>query len=59
MRHNISNVCKSSLIASFCTLKAERFYDSLSDELIPLWIKDCRMHNGTFLDLVRASYLCS
>jgi hypothetical protein len=59
MRRNISNVSKTSLVSSLCPYKAERFYDALSDELIPTWIKDCRISHESFLDSVRASYLCS
>jgi hypothetical protein len=59
MRRNIGNVSHSSLIGSLCPRKAERFYDALSDELIPLWIKDCGITHGDFLDKVRASYLNS
>ena len=59
MRRNISNVARTSQVASLCPYKAERFYDALSDELIPMWIKNFHMHNGDFLDLVRASYLVS
>ena len=59
MRRNISNVARTSQVASLCPYKAERFYDALSDELIPMWIKNYHIHNGKFLDLVRASYLVS
>jgi hypothetical protein len=59
MRKNLANVSKKSLVSSLCPHKAEYFYDSLSDELIPMWIKDCRIQHEAFLDMVRASYLCS
>lgn len=59
MRRNISNVSATSLIGSLCPRKAEGFYDSLCDELIPMWIKDCSVTHGDFLDRVRASYLNS
>jgi hypothetical protein len=58
MRKNISNVARTSLVASLCPYKAERFYDALSDELIPTWTRS-RLKNGDFLDLVRSSYLVS
>jgi hypothetical protein len=64
MRRNLSNVKGEGqtgmlMVCSLCPYKAERFYDALSDELIPMWIKNFHMHNGDFLDLVRASYLVS
>ena len=64
MRKNLSNVKlkgEGSLltVCSLCPLKAERFYDSLSDELIPIWIKDCRIPDEAFIDSLRQAYLCS
>lgn len=59
MRRNLSNVSKTSMVCSLCPYKAERFYDALCDELIPTWIKNCRISHEFFLDSVRASYLCS
>ncbi len=59
MRRNISNVSKTSMVCSLCPYKAERFYDALCDELLPTWIKDCFIPHESFLDSVRASYLCS
>jgi hypothetical protein len=44
---------------SLCPFKAERFYDTLCDELIPAWIKDSRVSNEAFVDSLRAGYLCS
>jgi hypothetical protein len=64
MRRNLANVKlkgEGSLltVCSLCPLKAERFYDSLSDELIPIWIKDCRIPDEAFIDSLRQAYLCS
>jgi hypothetical protein len=64
MRRNLSNVKikgKGSLmtVGSLCPHKAERFYDSLCDELIPVWIKDSRIAHDAFVDTLRKSYLCS
>jgi hypothetical protein len=59
MRRNLSHVSKTSMVCSLCPHKAERFYDALCDELIPTWIKDCRISHESFLDSVRSSYLCS
>lgn len=64
MRRNLSNVKtkgKGSLmtVGSLCPHKAERFYDSLCDELIPVWIKDSRIPHDAFVDTLRNAYLCS
>lgn len=64
MRRNLSNVKlkgEGSLrsVCSLCPYKAERFYDSLCEQLIPQWIKDCRVTDEVFLESLRAAYLCS
>lgn len=64
MRRNLSNVRESGqtgmlMVCSLCPHKAERFYDALSDELIPTWIKDCRVTRESFVDSLRAAYLVS
>lgn len=64
MRRNLSNVKtkgKGSLmtVCSLCPHKAERFYDTLCNELIPTWIKDCRVEDDAFVDTLRQAYLCS
>jgi hypothetical protein len=64
MRKNLSNVNEKGqtgmlLVCSLCPHKAERFYDALSDELIPAWIKDCRVGHEAFVDSLRQAYLCS
>lgn len=58
MRARIADV-KSHIMVSLCPYKAERFYDALCDELVPMWIKDCRVSNEAFVDMLRAAYLCS
>ncbi len=58
MRRHLSEL-KSHIMVSLCPFKAERFYDTLCDELIPSWIKDSRMTNEAFVDSLRAGYLCS
>lgn len=63
MRKNLSNVKlkgEGSLltVCSFCPHKAERFYDALCEELIPQWIRDCRISHATLVDSLRATYLC-
>ena len=39
--------------------KAERFYDALSDDLFPTWVKDERVSHAEFVDRLRGSYLCA
>ena len=63
MRRNLSNVKlkgPGSLrsVCSLCPFKAERFYDILCEQLIPQWIKDCRVTHEVFLESLRATYLC-
>ncbi len=58
MRKSLSQI-KSHIMVSLCPYKAELFYDALSDELIPAWIKDCRVSKEAFVDSIRAAYLCS
>ena len=58
MRLHLSNV-KSPVMISLCPYKAERFYDSLCDELIPTWIKNETISCDTFVDTIRQTYLCS
>ena len=64
MRRNLSNVKEKGqtgmcMVSSLCPFKAERFYDSLCDELVPGWIKDCRVKHEFFVESLRQSYLCS
>ena len=64
MRRNLSNVREAGqtgmlMVCSLCPYKAERFYDALCDELIPGWIKDCRVGREAFVDSLRQAYLCS
>jgi hypothetical protein len=64
MRRNLSNVKlkgEGSLrsVCSVCPHKAEIFYDNLCEQLIPQWIKDCRVTHEDFVDSLRAAYLCS
>ena len=64
MRKNLSNVREKGqtgmlMVCSLCPFKAERFYDALSDELIPEWIKDSDISHGSFVESLRQSYLCS
>jgi hypothetical protein len=64
MRRNLSNVKEEGqtgmlMVCSLCPHKAERFYDALCDELIPGWIKDCRVPHEAFVDSLRQAYLCS
>lgn len=58
MRCNLACV-KSPTMVSLCPHKAERFYDALSDELMPMWVKDERVSDEEFLDKIRQGYLCS
>lgn len=58
MRRQIANI-KSRVMISLCPHKAERFYDLLCEELIPAWIRDCRVTHEEFVDRLRAGYLCS
>lgn len=46
-------------MTSLCERKAERFYDSLCDDLIPVWIKDETVTLEDFVDRLRAAYLVS
>lgn len=64
MRRNLSNVREQGqtgmlMVSSLCPFKAERFYDALCDELVPEWIKDCRVSHEAFVDSLRQAYLCS
>lgn len=64
MRRNLSNVRirgEGALltVGSLCPFKAERFYDTLCDEQIPVWIKDSRITHDAFVDSLRNAYLCS
>ena len=64
MRRNLSNVKLKGAgslrsVCSLCPHKAERFYDSLCEQLIPQWIKDCRVTHEAFVDSLRAAYMCS
>ena len=64
MRKNLSNVKEKGqtgmlMVCSLCPFKAERFYDSLCDELVPDWIKDCNVTHSRFVDTLRQSYLAS
>jgi hypothetical protein len=64
MRRNLCTVDERGqtgmlLVCSLCPHKAERFYDALCDELIPGWIKDCRVGHEAFVDSLRQAYLCS
>ena len=64
MRRNLSNVKTKGpgsllTVGSLCPYKAERFYDALCDELVPVWIKDCRITHEAFVDSIRKTYLCS
>lgn len=64
MRRNLSNVREKGqtgmlLVSSLCPHKAERFYDALCDELVPGWIKDCRVTEAAFVDSIRSAYLSS
>jgi len=58
MRLHLSNV-KSPVMLSLCPHKAERFYDSLCDELIPTWVKNETIPCEAFVDTIRQTYLCS
>ena len=64
MRRNLSNVREEGqtgmlMVCSLCPFKAERFYDSLCDELIPAWVKDSHVSHAAFVDSLRQAYLCS
>ena len=64
MRRNLSNVKEAGqtgmlMVCSLCPHKAERFYDALCDELVPGWIKDCRVTHEAFVDSLRQAYLVS
>ena len=64
MRRNVGSVREKGqsgamLVCSLCPYKAERFYDALCDELVPLWMKDCRITQAQFVDQLRRAYLCS
>ncbi len=64
MRRNVCSVNEQGqtgmlLVCSLCPYKAERFYDALCDELVPWWIKDCRISHEGFVDALRQAYLCS
>lgn len=64
MRRNLSNVKEEGqtgmlMVCSLCPHKAERFYDALCDELVPKWIRDCRVTHEAFVDSLRQAYLVS
>jgi hypothetical protein len=64
MRRNLGRVKEEGqtgmlLVCSLCPHKAERFYDALCEELVPGWIKDCRVTHEAFVDSLRQAYLCS
>jgi hypothetical protein len=64
MRRNLSNVKTKGpgsllTVGSLCPYKAERLYDALCDQLVPVWIKDCRITDEAFVDSIRKTYLCS
>lgn len=64
MRRNLSNVKEEGqtgmlMVCSLCPHKAERFYDALCDELVPGWIRDCRVTHEAFVDSLRQAYLVS
>lgn len=46
-------------VSALCPHKAERFYDTLCDDLIPNWIKDEEKTLESFIDEIRMAYLCS
>jgi hypothetical protein len=58
MRRNLADL-RSNVMVGLCPFKAERFYDDLCDELIPMWIKNHDVKPDDFVDLLRATYLCS
>ena len=58
MRQSLASI-KSRVMVSLCPHKAERFYDLLCDELIPVWIRTGAITDGDFVDTLRAAYLCS
>ena len=58
MRQSLANV-KSRVMISLCPHKAERFYDALCDELVPVWIRIGAVTDAEFVDTLRAAYLCS
>lgn len=58
MRRRLAAI-KSHVVAGVCPYKAERFYDALHSELIPGWVRDCRVSHADFVDRLRAAYLCS
>lgn len=58
MRRRLAEA-KSHLIVGLCPHKAERFYDALSDELMPAWVKDERISHAAFVDRLRSAYLCA
>jgi hypothetical protein len=60
MRRSLSNVKQGhALVSSLCGFKAERFYDELCERLVPAWIQDARVSHESFVDSLRAAYLCS
>ncbi len=60
MRRSLSNVKPGhALVGSLCGYKAERFYDELCERLVPTWIQDARVSHESFVDSLRAAYLCS
>jgi hypothetical protein len=58
MRRSLSSI-KSHVMVSLCPYKAERFYDCLCDELIPVWVRVGAVTDSEFVDSLRAAYLCS
>jgi hypothetical protein len=64
MRRNLSHVEERGqtgmlMACSLCPHKAERFYDTLCDELAPTWIQDCEIPHEAFVDAIRQAYLSS
>lgn len=58
MRKNLADL-RSNIMVGLCPFKAERFYDDLCDELIPMWIKDFHVSLDVFVERLRDVYLCS
>lgn len=58
MRCEIASV-REGVVCGLCPLKGERFYDALSDELLPAWIKDERIGHDDFVERLRSAYLNS
>lgn len=52
MRRKIAEV-QACGVCGLCPHKAERFYDALSDDLFPTWVKDERVSHAEFVDRLR------